>query len=396
MEARVARATRTNLRIVLSLIDEAAVWLQAKDTDQWSAPWPNRRIRDGRVRRDLQSGRTWIVWDGLIPAATVTLSSQVPREIWQEAEADLSEPAVYLDHLVVARDYAGRGLGAQLVDGVGLSAHSEYGAKWIRINILATNAALHQYFKITGFEPCGFSVDPGYSSGVLFQKPVVESNRFRGVSESGDHKIYIIESDPSAVAAARPTATVGSKPDFIKARTSTERFKDERRQRIADEVEKVDIWIKPRVVAYRKQRDFWQRTTYSLLAVSAITAIGAAISAGMSAELWSVIFAGLSAGMSVINVSLKVASQGDKAEKRLAVAAALVAAIRAFETDLPNLRAQNLERRLQQLREEQQEVLQLCQPSGRQLKKASTKINVMTPRDIEIECVVPRGENTSA
>jgi hypothetical protein len=150
----------------------------------------------------------------------------------------------------------------------------------------------------------------------------------------------------------------------------TEDSQAERRQQITNEIEELQIWTRSRVIAYRRQRDFWQRLTYYLLALSALTAIGAAISAGLSARIWSVVFAGISAGASVINASLKTGTQIARSEKDLSVAAALGASISALKTDLPHLSVKILERRLQQLREQYQEALKLPQPSEKELNKA--------------------------
>jgi GNAT superfamily N-acetyltransferase len=169
-----ARNTRSNRKAAFRLIDEAGTWLRTKDTDQWAEPWPNRKARDGRVRRDLADGKTWIVWDGKTPAAMVTIAEQANPCVWSGCECDLSEPAVYVHRLVTARGYAGCGLGAELIDWAGMRGHRLNGAKWIRIDVWTSNTALHQYYKMARFEPCGYCTDPAYPSGALFQKPVSE------------------------------------------------------------------------------------------------------------------------------------------------------------------------------------------------------------------------------
>lgn len=168
----IARGTSEHLQAVLGLIDEASHWLPSKGTDQWAQPWPDRIQRDARVRRALEVGATWIVWARDRPVATVTVSATPNIAIWSESECDLSVPAIYADRVLVARDFAGWGLGAELLDWTGLRAHREYGAQWIRINVWTTNRALHGYFIKRGFEPCGICPDPEYPSGVLFQKLV--------------------------------------------------------------------------------------------------------------------------------------------------------------------------------------------------------------------------------
>jgi GNAT superfamily N-acetyltransferase len=169
---RIALATTEDFDTVLGLIDEAAAWLRTKNTDQWATPWPDRDARDARVKRGLAGEKTWIVWDGNVAAATVTLTPRLNPRVWSRSAClcDLGERAVYAHRLITARSYRGQGLGAQLIDWAGLRARCRYGAKWIRIDVWSTNAGLHDYYLNTGFEPCGECEDPGYPSGKLFQK----------------------------------------------------------------------------------------------------------------------------------------------------------------------------------------------------------------------------------
>ena len=157
---------------VLGLIDEAAAWLRTRDPHQWANPWPDREARDARVRRGLAGEKTWIVWDGDIAAATITLTPRLNPKVWSRpaCTCDLSERAIYAHRLITARSHAGRGLGAQLIDWAGLRARSDYGARWIRIDVWSTNTALHRYYLSTGFEACGTCADGAYPSGRLFQK----------------------------------------------------------------------------------------------------------------------------------------------------------------------------------------------------------------------------------
>ena len=68
---RIRRGTTGDADTIIGMIDEAADWLRGKGTDQWARPWPNRSARDGRVRRGLRNGHTWIV-EAARPIATIT------------------------------------------------------------------------------------------------------------------------------------------------------------------------------------------------------------------------------------------------------------------------------------------------------------------------------------
>ena len=206
MGMRIAVASVQDLDAVLGLIDEAAAWLRTKDTDQWFAPWPNEAARDAQVLRSLQRQATWIVWDDDIPAATVTMRPRHDPRIWARpaVTADLGERAVYLDRLVVARSYAGWGLGAQLIDWAGLQAWDTYGAKWIRINVWSTNSALHDYFLKRGFQPCGHTPDPDFPEGALFEKPTAKISAIQNLlfEDTRDYSRESLSVPPSMSSAA--------------------------------------------------------------------------------------------------------------------------------------------------------------------------------------------------
>jgi GNAT superfamily N-acetyltransferase len=171
---QIARASVRDLDTVLGLIENARSWLRSKETDQWDKPWPDHAERDERVLAGLRNEKTWIVWDGDIAAATVTITTRRNNAVWAKpaCTADLAERAVFVHRLITSRKYAGLGLGAELIDWAGLRGCRKYGARWIRIDVWSDNTGLHDYYMSKGFKPCGSCADPGYPSGALFEKPV--------------------------------------------------------------------------------------------------------------------------------------------------------------------------------------------------------------------------------
>jgi GNAT superfamily N-acetyltransferase len=162
------RATERDHDVIIRLIDAAAEWLKSKNTDQWAQPWPSIEDRSHRILRDLRSAKTWIVWHGREPAATITTDA-ADSPIWPPET--LQDRAVYVCRLVVSRSHSGQGLGAALLDWAGLRARQRYGARWVRVDVWTTNKALHAYYERQGFQPCGLSkaIDD-YPSAALFQK----------------------------------------------------------------------------------------------------------------------------------------------------------------------------------------------------------------------------------
>ena len=169
-----AEATEDNKKAILRLIHQASGWLADMGTDQWQRPWPTKKERDARVWRGLEVKATWIVWAGERAAATVTVARTPNSTVWRDADCTVKDPAVYAHRLIIDRQYAGWGLGSQLIDWAGLHGQREWEAEWIRIDVWTTNVGLHRYYMNKGFEPCGKAPDPKYPSRMLFQKPVLK------------------------------------------------------------------------------------------------------------------------------------------------------------------------------------------------------------------------------
>jgi ribosomal protein S18 acetylase RimI-like enzyme len=178
LQLALRRATERDHGVIVGLIDAAAYWLRTKNTDQWAQPWPSAEDRHHRIRRDLIAGKSWIVWEDGIPAATITAD---PDENPAWPARMRHDPAVYVCRLVVSRAYAGQGLGAALLDWAGLRARERHGARWVRVDVWTTNKALHAYYRRQGFEFWGFSEAlRHYPSAALFQKVTEGIKPIRG------------------------------------------------------------------------------------------------------------------------------------------------------------------------------------------------------------------------
>ena len=164
------------------LVREAAEWLRtSKDTDQWENPWPDRARQRERILNDLLKGKTWIVWDGAIAAATITVDTEDPLDlneqpVWPTHRRH--EPALYVRRVIVSRRYAGRELGAALLDWAADVAERDHGAALIRVDVWTTNTDLHAYYQSQDFVRCP-GRDPqelaDYPSQALFEREVDHS-----------------------------------------------------------------------------------------------------------------------------------------------------------------------------------------------------------------------------
>lgn len=202
-EIRLAEAR--DLEDIYGLIGEAAGWLQGtKNTDQWARPWPNRQARDARLRQAIEDHLTWMLHVGGRLAGTITIREQGSSDLWEVAE--LLDPAVYVSRLIVRRRYAGRKIGAALLDWAGLQGIRNWQANWIRVDVWTTNSELHDYYQNQGFTYLRTRPydDPWeYPSAALFQKPtaaidMTAAMRFAELARYSDAATETLSAAPTA------------------------------------------------------------------------------------------------------------------------------------------------------------------------------------------------------
>ncbi|GAA2994169.1 GNAT family N-acetyltransferase [Streptomyces fulvorobeus] len=159
---------------LLAFRGEAAAWLTRLGSDQWQRPYPADRLL-----ATIEAGSVFMVTDGDVTAATITLTSDVEEGMWTDEE--LSEPSRFVTKLTVARTHAGQNLGGRLLDWAGDRAYRD-GAKWLRLDAWTTNMALQRYYLQQGFEHVrtvrdGGAVNGGPRvSGWLAQRPTAPAD----------------------------------------------------------------------------------------------------------------------------------------------------------------------------------------------------------------------------
>ncbi|NKZ04877.1 GNAT family N-acetyltransferase [Actinomadura latina] len=125
-----------------------------------------------RVNEALANGETWLLSDGERAIGTVSIKTMGHEELWTAEERETE--AVYLHRLVIHRDYAGTGLGAELIDWAGREgALRQRNAELVRIDVWTDNHALHDYYRGLGFQDVAIrDTSDRTPSGALFQKPL--------------------------------------------------------------------------------------------------------------------------------------------------------------------------------------------------------------------------------
>lgn len=172
---RIRCAEHNDLPAVLELIDEAKLWLPAKNTNQWSTDWADEqgRKRSDRVEDSIKQKTTWVVSvtyrQKSYAVATVTVEPHGNPLVW-DRPGDLDASAVYLSRLVVARGFAGLKIGAALLNWACDHARNRHQAKLVRIDVWTRNFALHKYYRAQGFRWQGYCKDTDYPSQARFQR----------------------------------------------------------------------------------------------------------------------------------------------------------------------------------------------------------------------------------
>ncbi|WUH96986.1 GNAT family N-acetyltransferase [Spirillospora sp. NBC_00431] len=170
---RIRLARPEEIDVVLGLIDHAAGWLRAeKNTTQWARPWPSPDDRRKRVYEALLDRETWLLFHEERAIGTVSIRLIGHEELWTPEERDIE--AVYLHRLVIHRDFAGGGLGAELIDWAGRKGASrQRDTRLIRIDVWTDNDELHAYYRRQGFRDVAIRTTSDRTpSGALFEKPL--------------------------------------------------------------------------------------------------------------------------------------------------------------------------------------------------------------------------------
>jgi hypothetical protein len=122
---------------VLSVLDEAAGWLDARGVSQWPL-----RFEAAWVEEAISRGETWLVEVGGKVAGTATVDWSDP--LW----ADVAGTAAYLHRMAVRRWAAG--LGAVILGWVADTA-GQRGIDAVRLDCVKSNGRLRSYYEAQGF-----------------------------------------------------------------------------------------------------------------------------------------------------------------------------------------------------------------------------------------------------
>jgi len=132
----------------VDLLEEVAVWLEAREIKQW--PPGNFRRSAGYYARSITQSEVHLAFigDELVGTLRVLLREPI---VWPEVVGD---DAIYVYNLAVRRAWAERRLGRRMLDWAGTRA-AALGRKYVRLDCVTQNDFLRDYYTRAGFQERG-------------------------------------------------------------------------------------------------------------------------------------------------------------------------------------------------------------------------------------------------
>jgi len=151
---------------IANLRSQLVDWLHARGIDQWH----HGEVGRADIREQTTRNEWWIVRTSageLI--ATARLLDQ-DTAIWGPSDSR----AIYLHGLMVDRQYGGLQLGRQLLDWATAYGRTR-NAELVRLDCVAANAALCDYYLRQGFHRVGTTDLPGnWTAAALFERAITD------------------------------------------------------------------------------------------------------------------------------------------------------------------------------------------------------------------------------
>ena len=157
-------ASQSDQSTILEILEDAREWLHQKGINQWPFPYTPEWVHEC-----LEEQEFFLANAGHITVAVFRLLHTDPF-IWGEN----TEDAIYIHSLAVRRSWKGQGIGSGLlrwVEGYAAQNHRAY----LRLDCVAENLALCQYYEQAGFVACGvreFQIRQLPYKAQLFEKAV--------------------------------------------------------------------------------------------------------------------------------------------------------------------------------------------------------------------------------
>jgi ribosomal protein S18 acetylase RimI-like enzyme len=150
----VMQAQASHLGTVLSILTEAGEWLAAKGIPMWGPG----RFRAQVIASSIERGEVYLAMQGRWAIGTIALQWS-DTVIWGDDAGD----AAYVHRLAIRRAFAGKGLGFHLLRWAE-SAAAAQGKRYLRLDCMAENPVLREYYERAGFEYRGETCGEGWTA----------------------------------------------------------------------------------------------------------------------------------------------------------------------------------------------------------------------------------------
>lgn len=172
--ATIERATTADLDAILSLFDDAVLWLVAQGiTGQWGTrPFSESASMRNRLEGWASSNTLYVARIAEKTVACLALANTIPSYALA-ALPSFPDPAFYLEAFTTSRALAGTGLGGDFMRWAEAYAQSQ-GKTSMWLDCWADNPGLVGYYTHQGYTPIrDFYV--GSWRGMLFHKPLTQN-----------------------------------------------------------------------------------------------------------------------------------------------------------------------------------------------------------------------------
>ncbi|WP_028612336.1 GNAT family N-acetyltransferase [Paenibacillus harenae] len=151
-DVKIFQANEEDTPAVLQLLVRTAEWLQSKGSTQWNGLL--RGEDSHRTPEAVKRGEVYIFIQGSVLAGMVMLMQEASawdRELWGD---EGHESSVYLHRLNINREASGKKLGEAIVRWAASGIHFA-GKDRIRLDCIANNAKLNDFYRSCGYEYIG-------------------------------------------------------------------------------------------------------------------------------------------------------------------------------------------------------------------------------------------------
>ena len=141
-------AQENDLPRYIGLLEETAEWLESRGIQQWRAG--NFRAAAGYYAESIRRQEVYLAFVGEELVGTLRVLLEDPI-VWPD---ELMDDGIYLYSLAVRRTWSGKSLGGQMLRWAFTHA-ANAGKKFVRLDCVASNPFLAEYYVRAGFEERG-------------------------------------------------------------------------------------------------------------------------------------------------------------------------------------------------------------------------------------------------